>query len=50
MVDSHWSGSAPHLMLVAILGTHKSVTMGDAADLLDVTPRSITRLVDGLEK
>ena len=37
-------------MLLAILGRHKSLTMGEAADLLDVTPRAITRLVDTLEK
>jgi DNA-binding MarR family transcriptional regulator len=49
-VDSHWHGTAPQLMLLAILGRHKSLTMGEAADLLDVTPRAITRLVDTLEK
>ena len=50
MVDSQWSGSAPQLMLIAMLSRHKSLTMGEAAELLDVTPRAITRLVDGLEK
>jgi DNA-binding MarR family transcriptional regulator len=50
MVDNDWQGSAPQLMLIAILSRHKSLTMGEAADLLDVTPRAITRLVDGLEK
>lgn len=49
-VDANWHGSAPQLMLLAILGRHKSLTMGEAAELLDVTPRAITRLVDSLEK
>ncbi|MEY4418211.1 MAG: hypothetical protein RIQ88_649 [Actinomycetota bacterium] len=49
-VDSHWHGSAPQLMLISVLVTHKSLTMGEAAEILDVTPRAITRLVDGLEK
>ena len=45
-----WVGSAPQLMLIAVLIRHKTLTMGEAADLLDVTPRAITRLVDSLEK
>jgi DNA-binding MarR family transcriptional regulator len=42
--------SAPQLMLVVLLARHKTLTMGEAAELLDVTPRAITRLVDSLEK
>ena len=49
-VDSDWKGSAPQMMLIAILVRHKTLTMGEAAELLDVTPRAITRLVDSLEK
>ena len=49
-VDTDWQGSAPQLMLIAILVRHKTLTMGEAAELLDVTPRAITRLVDSLEK
>jgi len=49
-IDSDWSGSAPQLMLIAVLVRHKTLTMGEAAELLDVTPRAITRLVDSLEK
>lgn len=49
-IDTDWQGSAPQLMLIAILVRHKTLTMGEAADLLDVTPRAITRLVDVLEK
>jgi DNA-binding MarR family transcriptional regulator len=37
-------------MLVVLLVRHKTLTMGEAAELLDVTPRAITRLVDSLEK
>jgi DNA-binding MarR family transcriptional regulator len=49
-IDTDWSGSAPQLMLIAVLVRHKTLTMGEAAELLDVTPRAITRLVDSLEK
>jgi DNA-binding MarR family transcriptional regulator len=49
-VVTGWGGSAPQLMLVVLLVRHKSLTMGEAAELLDVTPRAITRLVDSLEK
>lgn len=49
-VDIDWKGSGPQLMLIAILSRHKTLTMGEAAELLDVTPRAITRLVDSLEK
>lgn len=48
-VVSGWGGTAPQLMLVVLLVRHKSLTMGEAAELLDVTPRAITRLVDSLE-
>ena len=49
-VVTGWGGSAPQLMLIVLLVRHKSLTMGEAAELLDVTPRAITRLVDSLEK
>jgi DNA-binding MarR family transcriptional regulator len=49
-IETEWHGSAPQLMLIAVLVRHKTLTMGEAADLLDVTPRAITRLVDSLEK
>lgn len=49
-IDTEWQGSGPQLMLIAILVRHKTLTMGEAAELLDVTPRAITRLVDSLEK
>ncbi len=49
-VVTGWGGSAPQLMLLVLLVRHKTLTMGEAAELLDVTPRAITRLVDTLEK
>jgi DNA-binding MarR family transcriptional regulator len=49
-VDVNWRGTAPQLMLIGLLVRHKTLTMGEAAELLDVTPRAITRLVDSLEK
>ena len=49
-VVTGWGGTAPQLMLIVLLVRHKSITMGEAAELLDVTPRAITRLVDSLEK
>lgn len=53
-LDSHlsneWDLTGPRLMLIALVRRNKSLTMSEAAELLDVTPRAITRLVDGLEK
>ena len=42
--------NGPRLRLLALVATHKTATMSAAAVLLDVTPRAITRLVDGLEQ
>ncbi|MFM5905424.1 MAG: MarR family winged helix-turn-helix transcriptional regulator [Micrococcales bacterium] len=41
--------NGPRLRLLGLVASHKTVTMSEAAVLLDVTPRAITRLVDGLE-
>ena len=41
--------NGPRLMLIVVLSKHNQLTMSDAAELMDVTPRAITRLVDGLE-
>ena len=52
-LDQHlaneWDLNGPRLMLVALLNKAESLTMSEAAEMLDVTPRAITRLVDGLE-
>lgn len=48
-IETGLGSSAPQLMLIALLVRHKTLTMGEAASLLDVTPRAITRLVDSLE-
>lgn len=42
--------SGPRVMLLAALASLGSLTMGELAQMLDVTPRAITRLVDGLEQ
>lgn len=48
-IDTDGDLNGPRLMLILLLAKHKSLTMSEAADLMDVTPRAITRLVDGLE-
>lgn len=47
--DTEWGITGSRLMLVVILTRQGDMAMGEAADILDVTPRAITRLVDGLE-
>ncbi|MDO5079889.1 MarR family winged helix-turn-helix transcriptional regulator [Buchananella hordeovulneris] len=42
--------TGPRVMLLLLLSTQPSFTMSELAELLDVTPRAITRLVDGLEE
>lgn len=41
--------TGPRVMLLAALCGADSLTMSELAQILDVTPRAITRLVDGLE-
>ena len=41
--------TAPRMMLMWLLSRWNEPTMGQVAELLDLTPRAITRLVDGLE-
>ena len=48
-MSNKWDLTGPRLMLVAVVNRSGSLTMSEAAELLDVTPRAITRLVDGLE-
>jgi DNA-binding MarR family transcriptional regulator len=48
-IDTDGELNGPRLMLILLLSRHKSLTMSEAADLMDVTPRAVTRLVDGLE-
>lgn len=47
--ETEWGLTGSRLMLVVMLSRQGDMAMGEAADVLDVTPRAITRLVDGLE-
>ena len=48
-IDTDRELNGPRLMLILVLAKHSEMAMSEAAELLDVTPRAITRLVDGLE-
>ena len=40
---------ASRLLVLWILRNEKSLTMGEIAQMIDLTPRGVTRIVDGLE-
>ena len=40
---------ASRLLVLWILSNEKSLTMGEIAQMIDLTPRGVTRIVDGLE-
>jgi len=48
-IDADWGVNGPRTMLLVIVTRHGGLTMSQAARILDVTPRAITGLVDGLE-
>ena len=48
-IDADWGVNGPRTMLLVIVTKHGQLTMSQAARILDVTPRAITGLVDGLE-
>ena len=48
-IDSNWGVNGPRAMLLVVVTKHGRLTMSQAARALDVTPRAITGLVDGLE-
>ena len=48
-IDADWGVNGPRTMLLVIVTKHGRLTMSQAARILDVTPRAITGLVDGLE-
>jgi DNA-binding MarR family transcriptional regulator len=48
-VDEDWGVNGPRAMLLVIVTKHGGLTMSQASRILDVTPRAITGLVDGLE-
>ena len=47
-IDADWGVNGPRTMLLVIVTKHGKLTMSQAARILDVTPRAITGLVDGL--
>ena len=48
-IDADWGVNGPRTMLLVVVTKHGKLTMSQAARILDVTPRAITGLVDGLE-
>ena len=48
-IDENWGVNGPRAMLLVVVTKHGRLTMSQAARALDVTPRAITGLVDGLE-
>ena len=48
-VDEDWGVNGPRAMLLVVVTKHGGLTMSQASRILDVTPRAITGLVDGLE-
>lgn len=50
LTEEEWAMSAPRVELLLAVTRLGRPTMGELARALSVTPRAITRLVDGLEK
>ncbi len=49
-VESHYEVTSSQLMVMFLLSQSEKMTMGQLADMLDLTPRAITGIVDGLTK
>ena len=49
-VESHYEVTSSQLMVMFLLSQSEKITMGQLADMLDLTPRAITGIVDGLTK
>lgn len=49
LADAELKMSGARVRLLALINEHERVKMTELAQTLDVTPRAITRLVDGLE-
>jgi DNA-binding MarR family transcriptional regulator len=47
-IDADWGLTSPRVVLMAIVWREGRISMSRAAAILDVTPRAVTRLVDGL--
>ncbi len=48
-VEADWGMTGPRVTVLVMLVQARSLTMGEIAGALEVTPRAVTRLVDGLE-
>lgn len=48
-VEADWGMTGPRVTVLMMLAQSRSLTMGEIAGTLEVTPRAVTRLVDGLE-
>lgn len=48
-VEADWGMTGPRVSVLVMLAQARSLTMGEIASTLEVTPRAVTRLVDGLE-
>jgi MarR family 2-MHQ and catechol resistance regulon transcriptional repressor len=49
-VESKYEVTSSQLMLMFLLSQSEKMTMGQLAEMLDLTPRAITGIVDGLNK
>ena len=49
-VESKYDVTSSQLMLMFLLSQTEKMTMGQLAEMLDLTPRAITGIVDGLTK
>ena len=49
-VEAKYEVTSSQLMVVFLLSQNEEMTMGQLAEMLDLTPRAITGIVDGLTK
>ena len=49
-VESQYEVTSSQLMVMFLLSQSEKMTMGQLAEMLDLTPRAITGIVDGLTK
>lgn len=47
--EADWGMTGPRVTVLVLLTSARSMTMSEIAKTLEVTPRAVTRLVDGLE-
>jgi DNA-binding MarR family transcriptional regulator len=49
-LEADWNLTGPRLLVVGMLSRMGEMRMGDLAEALDLSPRAVSRLVDGLEE